>query len=57
MTNITQNNVNNTNISNTVAQYRQDFAIIAGWVNFGGKVLDLGCGDGTLLQFLRAGLK
>lgn len=35
------------------AQCRQDFAIIAGWVPFGGKVLDLGCGDGELLKFLR----
>jgi methionine biosynthesis protein MetW len=31
---------------------RSDFAIIAGWVNEGGRVLDLGCGDGTLLASL-----
>lgn len=40
-----QNNVNITN-------FRQDFAIIASWVKFNSKVLDLGCGDGELLQFL-----
>lgn len=49
-----QNNVNNTNL---MTKYRQDFAIIAGWVSFGSKVLDLGCGDGSLLQFLRSGLE
>lgn len=45
-----QNNVNITN-------FRQDFAIIANWVPFGAKVLDLGCGDGELLQFLRGSLE
>ena len=49
-----QNNVNITNYDN---KYRQDFAIIAGWVAFGSKVLDLGCGDGKLLQFLRTSLE
>jgi methionine biosynthesis protein MetW len=49
-----QNNVNYTNL---IHKYRQDFAIIAGWVSFGSKILDLGCGDGTLLQFLRASLE
>ena len=48
---------NNVNYTNSVAKYRQDFAIIAGWVGFGSKVLDLGCGDGTLLQFLRTSLE
>ena len=57
MTNITKNNANNTNNSNTAAQYRQDFAIIANWVSAGSKVLDLGCGDGSLLQFLRSNLQ
>jgi len=45
-----QNNVNITN-------YRQDFAIIANWIKFGSKVLDLGCGDGQLLHFLRGSLE
>lgn len=31
---------------------RADFAAIAGWVAPGSRVLDLGCGDGTLLQYL-----
>lgn len=44
---------NNVNITN----FRQDFAIIANWVGFGSKVLDLGCGDGELLQFLRDSLE
>lgn len=44
---------NNANITN----FRQDFAIIANWVKFGSKVLDLGCGDGELLQFLRGSLE
>lgn len=37
--------------------YRQDFAIIAGWLGFGSKVLDLGCGDGSLLRFLTDGME
>ncbi len=45
-----QNNVKITN-------FRQDFAIIANWIKFGSKVLDLGCGDGELLQFLRSSLE
>jgi methionine biosynthesis protein MetW len=32
---------------------RSDFAAIAGWVSMGSRVLDLGCGDGSLLQYLR----
>ena len=39
------------------AQFRQDFAIIADWVKLGSKVLDLGCGDGSLLYFLRGALE
>ena len=31
---------------------RRDFAIIAGWVEEGARVLDLGCGDGALLAHL-----
>jgi methionine biosynthesis protein MetW len=45
-----QNNVN-------ITKYRQDFAIIAGWISFGSKVLDLGCGDGELLVYLRDSLE
>lgn len=48
---------NNVNITNSVLQFRQDFAIISNWVGFGSKVLDLGCGDGELLQFLRLSLE
>jgi methionine biosynthesis protein MetW len=32
---------------------RADLAIIASWIKPGASVLDLGCGDGTLLKFLR----
>jgi methionine biosynthesis protein MetW len=39
------------------AEFRHDFAIIASWLPFGAKVLDLGCGDGTLLQYLKASLE
>ena len=38
------------------AEFRHDFAIIADWVKLGSKVLDLGCGDGSLLAFLRGAL-
>ncbi len=31
---------------------RSDFAAIAGWVSMGSSVLDLGCGDGSLLKYL-----
>jgi methionine biosynthesis protein MetW len=48
---------NNVNITNSTQEFRQDFAIISGWVKFGSKVLDLGCGDGALLHFLRNGLE
>jgi len=40
------------NGNGTVAQ-RPDFAAIAGWVSMGSSVLDLGCGDGSLLRYLR----
>jgi methionine biosynthesis protein MetW len=32
---------------------RADFAAIAGWIHMGSSVLDLGCGDGSLLKYLR----
>jgi methionine biosynthesis protein MetW len=48
---------NNVKITNSVLQFRQDFAIISNWVGFASKVLDLGCGDGELLQFLRLSLE
>ena len=37
---------------NTNAMQRADFAAIANWVKPGARVLDLGCGDGTLLCYL-----
>ncbi len=46
----------NEQVAKTV-QYRQDFSIIAGWVSSKSKVLDLGCGDGALLSYLRDDLK
>jgi len=54
---VTKTMVNNVNFTNSEIKYRQDFAIIAGWVRFGSKVLDLGCGDGSLLQFLHSSLE
>jgi len=44
-------------MSHNIAQFRHDFAIIAGWLPFGAKVLDLGCGDGALLQYLQGALE
>lgn len=32
---------------------RPDFAAIAAWIKPGAKVLDLGCGDGSLLRYLQ----
>jgi methionine biosynthesis protein MetW len=49
--------VDNVKITNNNTKFRQDFAIIASWTTFGSKVLDLGCGDGTLLKYLREGLE
>ncbi len=37
---------------NTHAMQRADFAAIANWIKPGARVLDLGCGDGTLLRYL-----
>jgi len=41
---------NQTNLNGAIA--RADFAAIAAWVRTGAKVLDLGCGDGSLLKYL-----
>jgi methionine biosynthesis protein MetW len=41
----------NTIFSSTI--YRPDYAAIATLVKTGAKVLDLGCGDGSLLRYLR----
>jgi methionine biosynthesis protein MetW len=38
---------------NGSAIQRADFAAIAGWIRMSSSVLDLGCGDGTLLKYLR----
>jgi len=35
------------------SQIRHDFALIAKWIAPNSKVLDLGCGDGDLLDYLR----
>ena len=37
---------------NTNAMQRADFAAIANWIRPRARVLDLGCGDGSLLRFL-----
>jgi methionine biosynthesis protein MetW len=39
------------------ATERRDFAAIARWISPHSKVLDLGCGDGSLLGYLRAELE
>lgn len=44
--------------TNTEQQtFRHDFAVISGWIPFGAKVLDLGCGDGALLKYLSASME
>ena len=40
-----------------LTKFRQDYAIIANWLKFGCKALDLGCGDGELLRFLQSGME
>jgi methionine biosynthesis protein MetW len=37
----------------SLAAVRPDFAAIAAWLPQGSSVLDLGCGDGSLLRYLR----
>lgn len=44
------------NIPSSLTLLRPDFAAIATWIRPGSKVLDLGCGDGQLLQYLQATL-
>ena len=39
------------------AASRHDFALIANWIQLQSKVLDLGCGNGALLSFLREKLE
>ncbi|WP_292976683.1 methionine biosynthesis protein MetW [Nitrosomonas sp.] len=41
-----------TETSRSVLTLRPDFATIAAWIKPGSSVLDLGCGDGTLLHYL-----
>jgi methionine biosynthesis protein MetW len=36
-----------------MGRHRPDFAAIAGWISLESSVLDLGCGDGTLLHYLK----
>lgn len=40
-------------LQNDSEELRADLAIIADWIKEDSKVLDLGCGDGTLLAYLR----
>ena len=40
-------------ITPSVSASRPDFAAIAQWIKPGAKILDLGCGDGSLLRYLR----
>lgn len=42
-----------TTTTQDTAAIRPDLVRIAGWIEPGSRVLDLGCGDGTLLAYLR----
>lgn len=42
-----------TTTTHDTAAIRPDLVRIAGWIEPGSRVLDLGCGDGTLLAYLR----
>jgi methionine biosynthesis protein MetW len=46
------NTSTNTNALTARENNRFDFAVIADWIPPGERVLDLGCGDGTLLRYL-----
>ena len=43
----------NTHDHSTLTLTRPDFAAIAAWIPNGARVLDLGCGDGSLLRYLQ----